>query len=40
MHISAEILPENHEMQHVCQKLGFRLRHQPADMVVKAVIDL
>ena len=38
--ISAEILPENREMQHVCQKLGFRLSHQPADMVVKAVIDL
>jgi acetyltransferase len=38
--ISAEILPENRSMQHVCQKLGFRLSYQPADMVVKAVIDL
>ncbi len=38
--ISADILPDNRPMQHVCQKLGFRLRHEPADMVVKAVIDL
>jgi acetyltransferase len=38
--ISADILPENGAMQHVGMKLGFRLRHEPGDMVVKAVLDL
>ncbi len=38
--ISADILPENTEMQRVCQKLGFQLRHEVGDAVVKAVLDL
>jgi len=38
--IWADILPENRAMQHVCQKLGFHLSHEPDDMVVKAVIEL
>ncbi|MBF2021742.1 MAG: bifunctional acetate--CoA ligase family protein/GNAT family N-acetyltransferase [Hydrococcus sp. C42_A2020_068] len=36
--ISAEILPENHAMQRVCEKVGFRLRRTPE--LVKAEIDL
>jgi acetyltransferase len=36
----AEILPENIEMQRVCQKLGFQLSHAIGDGVVKAVMDL
>jgi acetyltransferase len=38
--ITAEILPENREMQHLCKKLGFRLSFLPADMAVEAVMDL
>lgn len=38
--ISADILPDNYDMQRVCQKLGFRLAHEPGDGVVRAVIDL
>ncbi|WP_422927958.1 bifunctional acetate--CoA ligase family protein/GNAT family N-acetyltransferase [Singulisphaera sp. PoT] len=38
--ISADILPENREMQAVCRKLGFHLAHEPGDGVVKAVIEL
>jgi acetyltransferase len=36
--ISAEILPENHAMQHICQRLGFTV--QPSPEVVQAWIDL
>jgi len=38
--ITGDILPENIEMQRLCEKLGFRLTHPPDDPVVKAVIDL
>ncbi|MDQ5854388.1 MAG: GNAT family N-acetyltransferase, partial [Chloroflexota bacterium] len=38
--IIADILPENLAMQHICQKLGFRLRRVPDEGVVKAVLDL
>ena len=38
--IVADILPENHNMQRICTKLGFGLRHLPADGVVRAEIDL
>lgn len=38
--ITAEILPENQEMQRVCEKLGFHLAHVMGDTVVSAVIDL
>ena len=36
--IYGEILPENVEMQHVCEKLGFQLAHAIGDAVVRAVI--
>jgi acetyltransferase len=36
--ISAEILPENHAMQRICQRLGFTV--QPSPEVVQAWIDL
>jgi acetyltransferase len=38
--IVGAILPENHEMQRICQKLGFRLRRPMDDPVVEAVLDL
>jgi acetyltransferase len=38
--VTADILPENGAMQNVCQKLGFRLEHDPVDRLVKAAIDL
>ena len=38
--ITAEILPENPEMQRVCQKLGFQLKQEPGDAVVRAVLEL
>jgi acetyltransferase len=38
--IIAEILPENVEMQRVCQKLGFQLSQAIGDGVVKAVLEL
>ena len=38
--ITAEILPENLEMQNLCKKLGFRLRHNAEESVVKAEVDL
>ncbi|MDP9374041.1 MAG: GNAT family N-acetyltransferase, partial [Chloroflexota bacterium] len=38
--ITAEILPENSGMQRVAEKLGFRLRHDFEEEVVKAEIDL
>lgn len=37
--IVADILPENHAMQHICQKLGFRLHHT-MEGTVEAELDL
>jgi acetyltransferase len=34
--ITAEILPENDHMIHVCRQLGFELRHSPEEHLVKA----
>jgi acetyltransferase len=39
-HITADILPDNIEMQRISQKLGFRLFRSVEDPVVRAVIDL
>jgi acetyltransferase len=38
--ISADILPENQDMQKVCQKVGFQLQYSTEDQVVKAAIAL
>jgi acetyltransferase len=38
--ITGEVLPENTEMQRVCEKLGFRLEHAVGESIVRAVIDL
>ena len=38
--IVGDILPENNDMQGLCEKLGFRLDHTPGDPVIKAVIEL
>lgn len=38
--IKADILPENYPMQHVCEKLGFKLRRTMDADMVKARIDL
>ncbi len=38
--ISGDILPENAEMKHICEKLGFCLTHTIGDPVLKAVIAL
>ena len=38
--ICAEILPENHQMQRICQKLGFQIRHELGDRIVTAEIAL
>lgn len=38
--VTAEILPDNLEMQHICQKLGFGLKRDPANPVVYAEIRL
>jgi acetyltransferase len=38
--ITAEILPENTEMQRVCKKLGFQLHHATGEAVIRAVIEL
>ncbi|MGO9471002.1 MAG: bifunctional acetate--CoA ligase family protein/GNAT family N-acetyltransferase [Isosphaeraceae bacterium] len=38
--ISGDILPDNAEMKHICEKLGFRLTHTLGDPVLKALIDL
>jgi acetyltransferase len=37
--VTADILPENRPMQRVCEKLGFRLQHLPAEQLVKAVVE-
>ncbi|HEX6290161.1 MAG TPA: bifunctional acetate--CoA ligase family protein/GNAT family N-acetyltransferase [Herpetosiphonaceae bacterium] len=38
--IVAEILPENRGMQHVAEKVGFRLHYQLREQMTHAVIDL
>ncbi|CAA9410369.1 MAG: Acetyl-CoA synthetase (ADP-forming) alpha and beta chains, putative [uncultured Rubrobacteraceae bacterium] len=38
--ITAEILLDNHPMQRITERLGFRLRRDMEDMVVKAELDL
>ncbi len=38
--ITADILPDNYGMQRICEKLGFTLRHDPEEEVIKAAIEL
>lgn len=38
--IIGDILPENNDMQGLCEKLGFRLDRTPDDPVIKAAIEL
>ncbi len=38
--VTADILPDNREMQRVCEKLGFKLDRQIDEPVVRAVIEL
>ncbi|MGE3821046.1 MAG: GNAT family N-acetyltransferase, partial [Isosphaeraceae bacterium] len=38
--ITAEILPENTEMQRVSRRLGFRLLQSPGEAIVRAELDL
>jgi acetyltransferase len=38
--VAGEILPDNREMQRVCEKLGFRLERPIEEPTVRAVIDL
>ena len=38
--ITGDILPENSEMQRLCEKLGFRLSQPAGEPVMKALIDL
>src|SRR5439155_13340811 len=38
--VTADILPENDHMLHVCKLLGFRLRHSMEEHVVKADLPL
>ena len=38
--ISAEIFTDNHAMQRICEKLGFRIEHTAEPTVVKAQINL
>ncbi len=38
--ITADILPENRAMQHICEKLGFRLQHLYEEGIIKAEITL
>jgi acetyltransferase len=40
LRITASILPENRAMQRLCEKLGFRLRHDDREGVVEAWIEL
>ena len=39
-HITADILFENYVMQHISKRLGFRLRRDTQEMVMKADLDL
>jgi acetyltransferase len=38
--VTAEILPENHAMQQICEELGFHLHHSVDDRTVRAEITL
>ncbi len=38
--IVGEILPDNHAMQTICERLGFRLHYSPQDSVVNAELAL
>jgi acetyltransferase len=38
--ITGDDLPENTDMQRVCERLGFRLVYSAGDNVIKAVLDL
>jgi acetyltransferase len=38
--VSADVLPENAEMQRVAQKLGFRIERVEGEPTVKAEIEL
>jgi acetyltransferase len=38
--VISNILPENFEMRAVCQRLGFSLEHDPADGIVRGVLQL
>jgi len=38
--ISAQMLPENLEMQHICKKLGFEMKREMTEPMVTAVIKL
>lgn len=38
--VLADIMPENYPMQHVCEKLGFKLKREMGADMVKARIDL
>jgi acetyltransferase len=38
--IVASILPENRDMQHVCKRVGFHLRYDEEDQLVKAEMEL
>ena len=38
--VTADILPENEHMLHVCKLLGFQLRHSTEEHVVKAELPL
>jgi acetyltransferase len=38
--IFGDILPENREMQRICERLGFRMVHNPRESLIRAVTDL
>jgi acetyltransferase len=38
--ITGDILPDNGEMKHICEKVGFRLAYTMGDPAIKAKIDL
>ena len=39
-HLTADILPENHTMQHILERLGFAVRYDVDEQLVKAEITL
>jgi len=40
LRITAEILPENHDMRRLCEKVGFHLYHAGDDPTIRAILDL
>ena len=38
--IFGDILPENIEMQRICEKLGFKMTHNIKESLIRAVTDL